>query len=185
MIKELTLKTSQAALNGKTAVPTIRSATARLTMNIFVTFLSLLVQQTASMTRTLPIITITATNTRRTRVTTFRRLDHSTPSYKAAHAVAFSSRIFNSRGPRVRPCDPVEGLRGIPCTASTTTAGASSWVRDAGHLESPSRTYRASSAKRHRVNANCNNIAIILIGYRRKFRSIVFSEYDGPLIGEN
>jgi len=103
----LTLKTSQVALNGRTATPTIRSATARLTMNMFVTLLSLLVQKTANMTRTLPTTTMTLTIARTIRVTTFHTLDHSTPSYKAAHAVAFSSRILvSSRGPQVRPCDP-------------------------------------------------------------------------------
>lgn len=48
------------------------------------------------MTRTLPSTTITFTIARMIRVTRIQGLDHSTRSYKAAHAVAFSSRILAS-----------------------------------------------------------------------------------------
>lgn len=54
---QLTLKTSQVALKGSTAIPTIRSATASDTMNKLVTLRSLLEQKTAAITRQLPRIT--------------------------------------------------------------------------------------------------------------------------------
>jgi len=86
------------------------------------------------MTRTLPTTTMTSTIARTIRVITFHRLDHSTPSYKAAHAVAFSSRILiNSRGSRVRPCDPVEELQRISDTM--TTVGDANPIERARHLE--------------------------------------------------
>lgn len=60
--KIITLKISRVAENGRTAMPTNKSATAKLTMKKLVTLLNLCEQKTAAMTRQLPTITNTFIN---------------------------------------------------------------------------------------------------------------------------
>lgn len=59
-----TLNTSQVAENGKTARPTSKSATAKLTIKKLVTLRNLCEQNTAAITRQLPTITNTLINAR-------------------------------------------------------------------------------------------------------------------------
>lgn len=60
-----TLKTSHVAENGRTAIPTNKSATARLTIKKLVTFRNLCEQKTAAITKQLPTITSTLMNARK------------------------------------------------------------------------------------------------------------------------
>jgi hypothetical protein len=92
-----TLKTSHVALKGSTATPTIRSATAKLTMNMLVTFLSLKLLQTAAITRTLPSTTMILITARTARVITISGPDHTTAIYNMLHALSFSFRILQVR----------------------------------------------------------------------------------------
>lgn len=64
MEQKLTLNISRVAENGKTAMPTNKSATAKLTIKKFVTLRNLCEQNTAAITRQFPAITNTFMNAR-------------------------------------------------------------------------------------------------------------------------
>lgn len=87
--KENTLKTSQVAENGRTAIPTSRSATAKDTMNKLVTLLNFEEQKTAAMTRQLPTMTSTLMMASTVRLANSEGSLHCTDSLSAAQALSF------------------------------------------------------------------------------------------------
>ncbi|GAB0086689.1 hypothetical protein DMENIID0001_007980 [Sergentomyia squamirostris] len=92
----LTLKTSHVDENGRTASPTSRSATARLTMKKLVTLRSLWEQKTAAITKQLPTITSTSMTANTVSDITFFGSVHSTPSINFAHSVWFMVVTLNN-----------------------------------------------------------------------------------------
>lgn len=74
------MNTSQVAENGKTAKPTNKSATAKLTMKKLVTLRNLWEQNTAAITKQLPTITKTFINARQASDTKFPGSVHFTES---------------------------------------------------------------------------------------------------------
>lgn len=87
----LTLKTSHTDENGKTATPTIKSATASDAMKMLVTASwSLEEQRTAAITRQLPTTTMMSIIRRMLSFSKAAASNQTTFSSKAAHAVSFS-----------------------------------------------------------------------------------------------
>lgn len=86
-----TLKTSHVAENGRTAIPTNKSATAKLTMKKLVTFLNLCEQKTAAITRQLPTITNTLMNANTASDIKFPGSVHLTESMSVQLFIAFLS----------------------------------------------------------------------------------------------
>lgn len=84
------MKISQVAENGRTATPTIRSATASETINKLVTDLNFDEQKTAAITRQLPTTTITSMAAKILREASMLGSPHVTPSKSAAQALSFS-----------------------------------------------------------------------------------------------
>lgn len=84
----ITLKISRVAENGRTAMPTSRSATAKLTMKKFVTLLNLCEQNTAAMTRQLPTITNTFINAKNASEIKFSSSVHCTESISVQLLIA-------------------------------------------------------------------------------------------------
>lgn len=89
MIFLLTLKTSHVAENGKTAKPTNRSATAKLTIKKFVTLRNLFEQKTAAITKRFPPITKTFINSSIASEIKFEGSVHFTDLIKLSHSVSF------------------------------------------------------------------------------------------------
>lgn len=84
----LTLNTSHVAENGRTAKPTSKSATAKLTMKKLVTLRSLWEQNTAAITKQLPTITSTLINARQANDTKFPGSVHFTDSMSVQLLIA-------------------------------------------------------------------------------------------------
>lgn len=87
-ITKHTLNTSHVAENGRTANPTSKSATAKLTIKKFVTLLSLCEQNTAAITKQLPTITNTFINARTASDTKFPGSVHFTESISVQLLIA-------------------------------------------------------------------------------------------------
>lgn len=92
-----TPKISHVAENGSTKIPTIRSATAKDTINKFVTVRSLVLMNTARMTKQLPTITTTLMKARITKDTMTLASLHSN-SGSGSHSV---DRFMPSRFPSI------------------------------------------------------------------------------------
>lgn len=90
---KFTLNTSHVAENGKTANPTSKSATAKLTIKKFVTLLNLCEQNTAAITKQLPTITKTLINARKANDTKFPGSVHFTESISVQLLIALQ-RLF-------------------------------------------------------------------------------------------
>lgn len=88
-----TLNTSQTIENGRTAKPTSKSATAKLTMKKFVTLLNLWEQNTAAITKQLPTITKTFINARKASDTKFPGSVHFTESRSVQLLIATMSEL--------------------------------------------------------------------------------------------
>lgn len=86
--KAPTLNTSHVAENGRTAKPTSKSATAKLTMKKLVTLRSLWEQNTAAITKQLPTITNTLINARTASDTKFPGSVHFTESMSVQLLIA-------------------------------------------------------------------------------------------------
>lgn len=84
-----TLNTSHVAENGKTASPTNKSATAKLTMKKLVTLLNLCEQKTAAITRQFPTITKTFMNPRQASESKFPGSVHFTESMSVQLLILF------------------------------------------------------------------------------------------------
>lgn len=84
----ITLNISRVAENGRTAMPTSRSATAKLTIKKFVTLLNLCEQNTAAMTRQLPTITNTLINAKNASDIKFSNSVHCTESISVQLLIA-------------------------------------------------------------------------------------------------
>lgn len=91
ILMQLTLNTSHTDENGKTAIPTIKSATANEAIKILVTATcSLEEHMTAAITKQLPTITITSINNKMVNLAKAVASIHTTFLSKAAHAVSFN-----------------------------------------------------------------------------------------------
>lgn len=86
----LTLNISHVAEKGRTATPTIKSATASETMNRLVTDRNLDEQKTAAITKQFPTTTITSIAARMDNEANKLGSPHVTSSKSAAHAVSLS-----------------------------------------------------------------------------------------------
>lgn len=86
---KLTLNTSHVAENGRTAIPTNRSATAKLTIKKFVTLRNLCEQKTAAITKQLPTITSMSINIKIANDIKLAGFVHSTDACKALHCDSF------------------------------------------------------------------------------------------------
>lgn len=101
--KRFTLNTSQVALNGNTATPTIRSDTASDTMNVLVGDRSLELLKTAATTSVLPTVTMSAMNDRPARAPNTGASLHTSESRSVWHSVWFigdPSRVSGRRRAR-------------------------------------------------------------------------------------
>uniref|UniRef100_A0A1B0BBB0 Uncharacterized protein n=1 Tax=Glossina palpalis gambiensis TaxID=67801 RepID=A0A1B0BBB0_9MUSC len=92
--KRINEPTFLVAENGRTAKPTRRSATAKLTIKKFVTLRNLFEQNTAAITNKLPPITNTLINSSIANEIKFEGSVHFTDLIKSSHSVSFMA--FNS-----------------------------------------------------------------------------------------